>query len=77
MKRKLIFQKEIDQILDTSDDLHEIVDGHCVAKAAQQLGSLGGKATVKKYGKKHFSEAGKKGMAKRWGKKAEALERVR
>lgn len=38
-------------------------------KAAQSLGKLGGKATTKKYGKKHFSEAGKKGMAKRWAKK--------
>ena len=37
-------------------------------KSAVALGKLGGKATVKKYGKKHFSKAGKKGMAKRWGK---------
>lgn len=43
---------------------------------AKDLGRLGGFATSKKYGKKHFSEAGKKGMAKRWGKKVEALERV-
>lgn len=35
---------------------------------AKQLGATGGQATVKKYGKSHFSEAGKKGMAKRWGK---------
>ena len=37
-------------------------------KNAQALGKLGGKKTAKKYGKKHFSEAGKKGMAKRWAK---------
>lgn len=36
---------------------------------AKQLGKSGGKKTLKKYGRKHFSEAGKKGMAKRWGKK--------
>ncbi len=28
----------------------------------------GGDTTKKKYGSKHFSEAGKKGMAKRWKK---------
>lgn len=33
------------------------------------MGGIGGKATAKKYGRKHFSEAGKKGMAKRWGNK--------
>ena len=40
-------------------------------KNTQKLGSLGGKSTAKKYGVKHFSEAGKKGMAKRWGNKNE------
>ncbi len=39
-----------------------------VNKSAVELGSLGGKSTSKKYGKKHFSEAGKKGMKVRWGK---------
>lgn len=38
-------------------------------KAAQSLGKLGGQATAKKLGSKHFSEAGKKGMAKRWHSK--------
>lgn len=38
-------------------------------KEAQKLGSLGGKSTAKKYGSKHYSEAGKKGMEKRWGNK--------
>jgi peptide subunit release factor 1 (eRF1) len=35
-------------------------------KMAQQLGKLGGKATAKKYGAEHFSNAGRIGMAKRW-----------
>lgn len=35
-------------------------------KAAQKLGKLGGQATKKKYGKKHFSKAGKLGAKKRW-----------
>ena len=39
------------------------------SKAAQELGKLGGQKTAKKHGKKHFSEAGKKGMAKRWKNK--------
>ena len=38
-------------------------------KNAQELGKLGGKATAKKYGKEHFSKAGKKGNERRWGKK--------
>lgn len=37
-------------------------------KSAQKLGKLGGKATKKKYGSKHFSDAGKKGAEKRWKK---------
>lgn len=32
-------------------------------------GKKGGLSTLKKYGKKHFSTAGRKGMAKRWKKK--------
>jgi general stress protein YciG len=42
---------------------------------AKRLGKRGGKATKSKHGSKHFAEAGKKGMAKRWGnhrKKGEA-----
>lgn len=37
-------------------------------QAAAFIGALGGKRTMKKYGSKHFSDAGKKGMAKRWAK---------
>lgn len=40
-----------------------------INSSAKQLGHLGGLMTAKKYGVKHFSEAGKKGMAKRWGNK--------
>jgi hypothetical protein len=36
---------------------------------AKKLGSMGGKATIKKYGAKRMSELGKLGMAKRWAKK--------
>ena len=32
------------------------------------VGSLGGKATAKKHGKKHMQEIGRKGAEKRWGK---------
>jgi len=35
-------------------------------KAAVSLGKLGGKKTALLYGARHFSEAGRKGMAKRW-----------
>ena len=38
-------------------------------KNAQELGKLGGKKTKEKHGKDHFSNAGKKGALKRWGKK--------
>ena len=37
-------------------------------KAAQELGKKGGQKTASLHGKKHFSDAGKKGMAKRWAK---------
>ena len=36
---------------------------------AKKLGKAGGSQTLKKHGKKHFSDAGKKGMLARWGKK--------
>lgn len=36
---------------------------------SQEIGKQGGKKTASLYGKKHYSEAGKRGMAKRWGKK--------
>jgi hypothetical protein len=45
-------------------------------KAAQQLGKLGGKSTAKKHGKKHFSNAGKKGMAIRWYKATLDIEKL-
>lgn len=35
------------------------------SKEKSKLGSMGGKATVKKYGKKYMSELGKKGVLKR------------
>jgi len=35
-------------------------------QAAASLGKLGGEAVKRKYGINHFSELGKKGMAKRW-----------
>lgn len=31
-----------------------------ISKAASEFGRLGGKATLKKHGKKHFSQIGKK-----------------
>lgn len=37
-------------------------------EAAQALGKLGGNKIKRKYGKKHFAEMGRKGMAKRWKK---------
>ncbi len=33
------------------------------------VGRHGGRATVKKHGKGHMAEIGKKGAEKRWGKK--------
>lgn len=44
-------------------------------KAAQKLGSTGGKATSKKYGKAHYSRMGKLSAAKRWKKNVEEIER--
>jgi len=38
-------------------------------KIAKFLGKKGGDKTLVKYGKKHFSDAGRKGMASRWKKK--------
>ena len=46
-------------------------------KAAQELGKLGGEATAKKHGKKHFSDAGKKGMAKRWANEPTPKRKVK
>ena len=70
IKRKLIFQKLIDEMISVPDELHTVVNGGVVSLAAKSLGSLGGKATLEKYGKEHFSNAGKKGAEKRWGKKS-------
>lgn len=39
------------------------------SSAASQLGRLGGRAFVKKHGKKAMGALGKKGMASRWGGK--------
>lgn len=36
--------------------------------SAVDLGTLGGQETKARYGARHFSEAGKKGMASRWRK---------
>ena len=36
-------------------------------KVGREFGSIGGKSTLKRHGKKHFSEAGRKGALKRWG----------
>ena len=41
-----------------------------IEKMAAQLGRLGGLANVKKYGKEHMAELGKKGMKNRWNKKS-------
>lgn len=38
-------------------------------KMFKKAGAKGGRATMKKYGRDHFSDAGKKGAIKRWGKK--------
>lgn len=39
------------------------------SEAASALGRLGGRAVVKKHGKSHMAELGKKGMNNRWKKK--------
>lgn len=44
------------------DNLYMLVFKHM--KEAEMLGSLGGKKTLEKYGKSHFSEIGKKGRKK-------------
>jgi len=44
-------------------------------KLFRNFGKQGGETTKKRYGTKHFSEAGKLGMAKRWGKKATATKK--
>lgn len=45
-------------------------------KAAEKtyatVGSAGGKSTFKRIGKKGMAELGRKGAAKRWGKKSKA-----
>jgi hypothetical protein len=58
-----------------SDEL--IIDDHLASLVAKHFGRIGGNTTLKKHGVKHFSEAGKKGMAKRWGlKKVNRLQDV-
>ena len=39
------------------------------AEKAMKFGSAGGRANVKKYGKEHMREIGKKGAEKRWRKR--------
>ena len=39
-----------------------------LSEMAKELGKRGGQKTASLHGKKHFSKAGKKGAAKRWGK---------
>lgn len=39
------------------------------SKAASAFGRLGGRATVKKYGREHMSEIGEEGAKSRWGGK--------
>ena len=52
------FFAKVMEKMDEPDDLHEIVNGHVVAKDlnAQALGKLGGIATKKKYGKAHYQK---------------------
>lgn len=40
MKRKLIFQKAIDKMLATPDDLHKKINGRVVAKEWNELSEL-------------------------------------
>lgn len=72
MKRKLIFEKVIDEMLSTPDTLHKVVDGAVVSidpsEMAKALGSKGGKATSKKYGKEHYRKLAENMNKKRWGK---------
>jgi len=37
------------------------------SKIASELGRIGGRSNVRKHGKDHMSELGKRGMASRWG----------
>jgi hypothetical protein len=43
----------------------------------RKFGKQGGDTTKKRHGSKHFSAAGKIGMAKRWGKMAKATDSTR
>ena len=45
------------------------MDKKTISEAAAAMGRKGAAAKLKKYGKEHYSEMGKKGMASRWGKK--------
>lgn len=46
-----------------------------VSEIAKELGKRGGEATVKKYGKEHFSEMGKKSQRGKSKKKEEIKEK--
>jgi len=47
----------------------DYADSYANEKASSIMGNRGGEKTKELHGKSHFSEAGKKGMAKRWGTK--------
>jgi len=47
------------------------MDKKTISEAAAAMGRKGAAAKLKKYGPGQYSEMGKKGMAKRWGKKEE------
>lgn len=44
------------------------MDKEELSKYMSELGKKGGRANVEKYGREKFSEMGKKGAEKRWGK---------
>jgi general stress protein YciG len=46
-----------------------MTDKQDTKEIAKLLGQRGGLKTKQKYGKKHYKEMSKKGLAKRWGKK--------
>jgi len=50
-------------------------DNNSISEAARLMGQRGGKKTAKR-GKGFYSQIGKKGMANRWGKKADLTEEM-
>jgi hypothetical protein len=58
---------------DKPNDTTKISCPHCkreitLSDAGKILGKIGGSVTKTRYGKEHFSELGKRGMASRWKK---------